>query len=134
VLEDGRTWRFHARVVRWVDGDTVVLDCLIDVGFEEMTTKRRTCRLLGVNTAETNSRDSDQRERALAARDFVRAAWPGQLVGAAVRNGCPMVVDVVKYDKYGGREDVHLHDLNGTDVSQALITSGLGVPYDGTSR
>ena len=65
----------------------------------------------------------------MAALDFVRRSWPYQLVGAAVRSGTPVVVEVAKYDKYG-RDLARVTDLNGTDISQALITAGLGVHYD----
>jgi len=133
ILEDGRTWRFHARIIRWVDGDTVELDMLVDVGFEMMTTQRRMARLLGVNTPELHAKDPDERERAMAALDFVRRSWPYQLVGAAVRSGTPVVVEVAKYDKYG-RDLARVTDLNGTDISQALITAGLGEHYDGGAR
>jgi len=133
VLEDGRTWRFHARIVRWVDGDTLELDMLVDVGFEMLTTQRRTARLLGVNTPELHAKDPAERERAMTALDRVKASWPGQLTGSAVRSGTPVVVEVAKYDKYG-RDLARVIDLNGVDVAQALITAGLGEPYDGGAR
>lgn len=134
ILEDGRTWRYRARIIRWTDGDSLWVDLLVDRGFEEMSTKRINVRLLGVDTAEKNSRDPGERERAMAAYDFVRSSWPAQLTGSAVRDGTPVTVDVVKYDKYAPRFDCIVTDLHGISISDALIRSGLGDPYDGGPR
>lgn len=124
-MVEGKVWSYVARVVRWTDGDTVVVDCLVDVGFEEMTTKRRTLRLLGVNTAEKNDKDPVERARARAAWDFVQQAWPV----ASLLN-----VQVVGYDKYGGRDDARVFDLGEASVADVLIRRGLGVAYNGGAR
>ena len=120
------SWLFAGRIVRWIDGDTVVVDCLIDLGFSEMATRRRTIRLLGVNTAEKNDKDPAKRARAAAATEYVNELAP---VGAVVD------VFVVGYDKYGGRDDgrIALADV-GFDVSTLLIDKGLGDPYFGGAR
>ena len=52
-------YQYHAVVNRVVDGDTV--DLRIDLGFKVWVEKR--CRLLGVDTPETRTRD--EREKRL---------------------------------------------------------------------
>ena len=54
-----RMYQYHAVVNRVVDGDTV--DLRIDLGFKVWVEKR--CRLLGVDTPETRTRD--EREKRL---------------------------------------------------------------------
>lgn len=129
-------WQFAARIVRWTDGDTAVVDCLVDVGFQRMATERRTIRLLGVNTPETRGTTGEVRARALEAKAFVTERWPGANSGELLRDprGCPVVVTVEGFDKFGGRDDGRIVDLRGQDVSQALIDAGLGDPYDGGAR
>lgn len=142
ILEDNRTWRYAARVISWTDGDTCQADALIDLGFEQMVTRRLVCRLLGVNTPETRGTTGDVRERALHAKAFVSARWPGQVlapvdddgVQRVIRPGTPVLVDVLKWDKYAPRLDVHIGDMRGQDVTDALLAAGLGDPYDGGAR
>lgn len=122
---DGKVWRYVARVVRWTDGDTVVVDCLIDIGFEEMTTRRATLRLLGVNTPEKNDRDPEQRRKASEAWQFCQSTWPASSL---------LNVAIVGYDKYGGRHDARVWDLGEASIADVLIRRGLGVPYDGGAR
>lgn len=124
VVNPDGSWRYAARVVRWKDGDTVVLDCLVDTGFEEMATKRRTIRLLGVNTPESTDHDPAKRDRAHQATAYANAYAPP---------GSAVTVTVVRYDKYGGRDDGHVDTTVG-DVAEALLDCGLGDPYDGGAR
>lgn len=124
VLPDG-TWRFAARIVRWTDGDTAVVDCVLDVGFEEMGTKRRRIRLAGVDAPETRSADPAEREAGRAALAYMLAHWPA---------GTPLVVDVIRWDKYGGRDLGALVDAAGIDLAGALLEAGHGVVYDGGAR
>ena len=124
INEDG-SWGFNARTVRWIDGDTVVVDCLVDVGFEEMSTKRRSVRLIGVNTPENNSSDPAERAKAHEATEYANTQIPA---GTVVR------VHIVKYDKYGGRDDGVVYTADGSNISDLLIVSGEGVPYDGGKR
>lgn len=118
-------WRFAARAVRWTDADTIVVDCLIDVGFEEMTTKRRKVRLLGIDAPELHSADADERARANVAAEFANElVAPGEL----------LTVIIVKPDKYGGRDDGHVWTADGTHLGRAILEAGHAVPYDGGPR
>ncbi|MEK6882381.1 MAG: thermonuclease family protein [Nanoarchaeota archaeon] len=57
---------YKAKIINIVDGDTI--DAEIDVGFKLKTVQR--LRLLGVNTAETHSKDLDQKLLAKQATEF----------------------------------------------------------------
>lgn len=123
-VDTGHGWRYRARVDHWTDGDTVVVDCLVDVGFEEMVTKRRRVRLLGVNTPETRGSAPAERQAGLLAKaEAERLAPPRSVVD----------VLIVKWDKYGGRDDgtITHGDL---DVAEQLLAGGYGDPYDGGPR
>lgn len=124
ILEDG-TWRFAARIVRWTDGDTCVVDCLVDVGFEEMITKRRRIRLHGIDAPESRASDPAEREAGRAAKLYVQSQW---------REGIPVVVDVIGFDKYGGRDLGRITDVALVDIGQALVDAGHATPYDGGPR
>lgn len=113
-------WVYTARVVKWTDGDTVVVDCMVDVGFEEMVTKRRRIRLDGdINCPETNRAAS--REAGLAARAYSEELAPAESV---------VVVRVTRFDKYGGRDDGFVVTPEGIDVSTALLAAGHAVVKD----
>lgn len=122
--EAGKVFRYHAVIVSWTDGDTAVVDCLIDEGFEEMSTKRRRVRLMDVDTPEKNDKDPGKRLAAMESWGFVRGLAP---------IGYPVVVDIVKFDKYGGRDDGRI-SINGSDIAQSLIAFSFGKPYNGGAR
>ena len=54
-------------VVRVVDGDTV--DILIDLGFD--LTKKERVRLAGIDTPESRTKDLEEKELGLEAKDFL---------------------------------------------------------------
>lgn len=58
---------YEARVVRWVDGDTVDVD--IDLGFGLIFANQR-IRLYGIDTPETRTRDLEEKQRGLAAKKY----------------------------------------------------------------
>src|SRR5215213_8353540 len=60
-------YTYSVRLVRVVDGDTIVFD--IDLGFK-VWLRNQSVRLYGVNTAEMNSSDAAKRELAVTARTF----------------------------------------------------------------
>ena len=49
------SFQFAAEVLRWIDGDSVVLR--LDLGFSISVTE--SCRLLGIDTSETRGRDKE---------------------------------------------------------------------------
>jgi endonuclease YncB( thermonuclease family) len=64
---------FEAIIARFADGDTVLLD--IELGFD-ITTRQR-CRIVGIESWET---DSPDRDRALAAAAALTQEWHGAKV------------------------------------------------------
>jgi micrococcal nuclease len=63
----GPAYRYGARAVRVIDGDTV--DVILDFGFS-LKQKMR-LRLANIDTPELRSKDADERARAQAAKQFV---------------------------------------------------------------
>ena len=70
-------YEYNATIRRWVDGDTV--DVTLDLGFDILYNNR--IRLYGINTPESRTRDLEEKERGLAAKDRVKELCP---VGSSV--------------------------------------------------
>lgn len=116
---------------RAVDGDTLQATLQGETvwdrqGLMAYATKwRRSCkiRLLGVNTAELKAKDTNERERALAAQRFTKA-W---------LDGIPSVIveyDALKSeDSFGRVLATVIHPTNGQSLGDALLTAELAVPF-----
>lgn len=106
-----------AKVVRVIDGDTVVLD--VDLGF--YLTVRMSCRLFGIDAPEVVG---ETRASGLASRDYLAELLP---VGKAV------IVDSIKPDKYAGRFDgviyLSLDNVN-VNVDERLVSAGHARLYE----
>jgi len=59
---------YKAKCERVVDGDTI--DATIDLGFD--TWKKIRIRLVGINAAESRTRDLEEKARGLAAKQYVK--------------------------------------------------------------
>ena len=70
-------YEYSATIRRWVDGDTV--DVTLDLGFDILYNNR--IRLYGINTPQSRTRDLEEKERGLAAKDRVKELCP---VGSSV--------------------------------------------------
>ena len=84
-------YEYNAEVLRVVDGDTI--DVLIDVGFS--TFKKERVRLYGINTPETRTRDLEEKQKGLAAKDRLE-----ELIKAC-ENKCVIKTQLDKKGKYG---------------------------------
>ncbi len=104
-------YHYQAKVFNVVDGDT--LDVTVDLGLR-VTIEMR-IRLYGVNTPERGQPNWAE------ATAMLTALTLGQTVTAST---------VKPHDKYG-RWLASIVTTDGVDVAQALIESGLGVPYFG---
>jgi micrococcal nuclease len=62
-------YHYSAKVISVYDGDT--FDAIVDMGFS--TSVNIKVRMLGIDTAEIKSKDPEQKEKAIAARDFLRS-------------------------------------------------------------
>ncbi len=109
-----------ARVVRIIDGDTVIVRARIWLG-QEVEIR---VRLKGIDAPEANGRCADERELAKRAANFVRR----RLDGGAVR------LTHIEYGKYAGRVVARLLTQDGEDIAAALLQAGLARAYDGRRR
>jgi len=114
-------YEYSAIIRRWVDGDTV--DVTLDLGFDIWYNNR--VRLLGFNTPESRTRDLEEKERGLAAKERVKELCP---VGSTV---------TVKTTKDGrGKYGRILGEIyvDGLNVNVQLIKEGHAVEYFGGKK
>lgn len=107
-----------ARVVRVVDGDTVLVRARIWLGQDVETS----VRISGIDTPEKRGKCEAERQAALQAEAFTAArAAPDSLVS---------LHDVIA-DKYGKRVVARVVTAQGEDLGRALVTARLARSYDG---
>lgn len=109
-----------ARVIRIVDGDTLIVRARIWLGQEVETA----VRLDGIDTPELKSPCVAERELAGRARDVV----------AALAGGRRVVLRDVRYGKFAGRVLARIETDSGQDLAAALLERGLGRVYRGGGR
>jgi endonuclease YncB( thermonuclease family) len=110
-------YTYNMKLVRVVDGDTIVAD--VDLGF--FASMRITFRLLGINAPEMNTPEGVAAKAAL-----VNLLTPPPA----------LQVKSVKTDKYGGRWDGDIWICNPAGdptvrVNQWMLDHGFAVPYKG---
>jgi len=110
----------EARVLRVLDGDTI--EVAAHIWLEQELTVR--VRLLGIDAPEMKGRCARERGLALRAREMVAAT--------TVRGEVSLTQ--IQYDKYGGRVVARVAAVDGRDLSDALIASGLAHRYDGGKK
>jgi len=106
---------YNAKVIRWVDGDTVDVD--IDLGFDIVLHNKRV-RLFGIDAPESRTRDLEEKQRGLEAKAFCE-----RLVEA----GSSIQLKTHKEGKYGRILGEVMFD--GTNINQLLIEEGHAVKY-----
>jgi len=105
-------YQYNAKIVRWVDGDTVILD--IDLGF--YVTRQERVRLARINAPELNSQVPYQVRKAKSARAKAKKFAPeGTAVVLSTSKN-----DIDRYSRYIGEVFV-----NGKNVSDYLIEAGI---------
>jgi micrococcal nuclease len=107
------TFTYPARVVRVVDGDTVVLD--VDLGFH-VWLRDQSFRLLGVNARERSEPGGKE------ARLNLVELLPVNL---------NVVISSVRNDKYGGRYDATVRLPDDSDLGMTLIRTQWAAAWDG---
>jgi len=110
----------RAEVLKVVDGDTFDARVHLWPGLD-ITTR---VRLRGIDAPEMKARCEDERARAEAAREALRAILDEGEVG----------VSRVTIDKYGGRVVAEAFTRTTPDVSAALLGRGAARAYDGGRR
>jgi endonuclease YncB( thermonuclease family) len=111
---------YSAEVLRVLDGDT--FEARVGTGPGRVATTR--VRLRGIDAAEMKARCSQERTKALAARDALTKI----LAEGSVR------ISHVGPDKYPGRVDAYVSTRGTPDVSAALLNARLVRRYDGGRR
>ena len=125
-------YEYNAIVDRIVDGDTI--DCTIDLGFS--TWKKVRVRMEGMNAPESRTRDKEEKERGLAAKD--------RLVEILEYNGNHCILRVSGLGKFGrALATVHVKTLSPIstesgmtliNVNKQLIEEGHAKEYYGGKR
>lgn len=117
-------YEYRAKILRWVDGDTVDVD--IDLGFGVWMRKQRV-RLYGVNTPESRTRDLEEKKLGLAAKEYVKGLAP---VGSSVVIKTTKGKETGKYGRILGTVMID----EETSVNQLLVENGHAKEYFGGKR
>lgn len=105
-------YTYKSRVEKVIDGDTVRLD--IDLGFTVHW--KSNCRLYGINTPELNSKNPEEKIKALEAKQYLI-------------DNLPTEVTIIsrELDKYG-RPLVDIY-VDNRLINQEIIDNGFSKPY-----
>jgi len=116
-------YEYNATIRRWVDGDTV--DVTLDLGFDILYNNR--IRLYGINTPESRTRDLEEKERGLAAKDRVKELCPvgSKITLRTTKDGRG------KFGRILG--EIFIPGVVQS-VNQLLVEEGHAVEYDGGKR
>lgn len=106
------------KINRVIDGDTVDLD--IDLGFS-ITLKQRV-RLLGIDAAETRTKDLDEKKKGIDAR-----LW---LEKELARKG-DWIIETKKDDKYGRILGTLYCVGDPNTINERMLNEGIASPYSG---
>ena len=110
---------YNATLERVVDGDTV--DVTLDLGFSVRLHKQR-CRLAGIDTPESRTRNLDEKKLGLAAKERMKQLCVGQFKIKSLGKG-----------KYG-RILAIPYTEDGEDICQMMIDEGHAVEYWGGKK
>lgn len=110
---------YNATLERVVDGDTV--DVTLDLGFSVRLHKQR-CRLAGIDTPESRTRNLDEKKLGLAAKERMKELCVGQFKIKSLGKG-----------KYG-RILAIPYTEDGEDICQMMIDEGHAVEYWGGKK
>ena len=114
-------YEYNCKIVRVIDGDSIILD--IDLGFG-LWIHGESIRLFGVDCPECRSRDKEEKAAGLAAKDFVkRLLHDGGTYTLTTR-------EKGKFGRYLGT----IYLTEETSINDALVKERLAVPYFGQSK
>jgi endonuclease YncB( thermonuclease family) len=117
-------YQYSATVVRWIDGDSVILN--IDCGFD-MTLKSQNVRLNGIDTSETRGGTLDLKWLGNLAKKFCIEAAP-------VDSRVTIKTSLDKKGKFGRiLADIYLED-NQSSLNDTLKLERLAVDYHGQNK
>lgn len=112
-----KSLRLCMKIVDVYDGDTVTVVCIVN-----NCSVRWRCRLQGFDAPEMRSKDNEEKQRAILARDFLKSILPKKVFYGTC-NGL---------DKYG-RLLLNIK-VNNVDISQIMIEKGHAYAYDGGKK
>lgn len=118
-----QNWVYQARLVRVIDGDTVVLE--VDLGHTVHSVP--SLRLEGVNSPEMHAHDSAP---GLAARKFT-ADWMAAATRSSKATAWPLVIMSKKDEKYGRYLATIWRRKDGHQLNADLLSSGHAVEMKG---
>lgn len=111
-------YKYNAKLIRVVDGDTV--DALIDLGFNVWVKKR--IRLYGIDAPENRTRDLEEKKAGIAAKDRL----------SELMERCDYKFVLVSHGigKYGRCLGELFIENSQESVNQTLINEGHAVVYE----
>ena len=108
-------------VVKVVDGDTI--DVIIDLGFD--LSKKERVRLASIDTPESRTRDLEEKELGLQAKEFL---------ATNLTNAKQLIISTEKDGKYGRMlGTIYIND-DIVSMNQQMIDKGYAWEYDGGTK
>ena len=104
------------KINRVIDGDTIDVD--IDLGFSVTITQR--VRLQGIDAAETRTKDLVEKEKGLAAKEWLEKELS--------REG-EWIIETTKEDKYGRILGTLYLVGDPVTVNERMLNEGIAKPY-----
>ena len=108
-------YAYNAKIIRWVDGDTVDVD--IDLGFDIVLHSQRV-RLYGIDAPESRTRDLAEKALGKAATQFAEECAP---------EGTRVKLTTHKTGKYG--RILGEIEVEGVNLNQLMIKEGYANEY-----
>ena len=114
---ENHSWKMWMKVVSVYDGDTITVICI----FRGKMVRWR-CRLIGYDAPEMKSKVSEEKEKAIKAKEFLETMLPKYVFKGQCRGT----------DKYGRL----LLDLKykKLSISTIMVNHKLGQPYNGGTK
>jgi len=113
-------FEYSAKVLEVIDGDTI--DVSIDLGFNVLHTIR--VRLYGINTPETRTKNKEEKQKGLKAKERLKELIEGKIVTIKTQKD-----DTEKFGRYLG-----IIFLNNNNINETLISEGHAIEYFGGKR
>jgi micrococcal nuclease len=114
---------YKAKVVKVVDGDTI--DVEIDLGFDIRIDQR--CRLYGVDTPETRTRNKKEKEAGLKSKQFVKDQLSSK----------DILIRSEEYGKFGRPLAIIFYENDAgvmVNLNKTLISNKLAKEYFGGKK
>lgn len=106
-------YKYHIKVVRVIDGDTIVAD--VDLGFD-VWMKNQHIRLSDIDCAEVRTKDAAEKSRGLLAKQFLHSY-------ISKSTGTLVLLSVDKRDGFGRILGI-LYTLSGICINDVMIVRG----------